>query len=58
MAITQVRKQEPRILACTCDHVQQDEIHGKGKRVHNFALKYNNGAGGYRCTVCKNMKSK
>jgi hypothetical protein len=56
--ISSTRNQEPRILPCTCVHPQQDQIHGTGNRVHNYALKHNNGTGGYRCTVCKNLKSK
>ena len=48
----------PRILTCACEHPQQDEVHGKGNRVHNYATKANAGAGGYRRSVCSAMKSK
>ena len=34
------------ILKCTCKHKEQDELHGKGKRV------FNKTTNGYKCTVC------
>lgn len=43
------------ILHCTCQHWDQDELHGKGLRVHNLALKGLNTAPGHRCTVCLKM---
>jgi hypothetical protein len=39
------------ILNCKCNHVSQDTIHGKSKRVHNKT-----GKDTYRCTVCGNEK--
>lgn len=45
------------ILACHCNHVGQDTLHGEGMRVHNPAF----GSGQkdktrYRCTVCSDLK--
>ena len=37
------------IKKCTCEHEQQDKMHGKGMRVHNECAK------GVRCTVCGNV---
>jgi hypothetical protein len=37
------------VQSCTCVHKQQDEIHGKGRRVFNYAKKNES----WRCTVCK-----
>lgn len=45
------------ILPCTCEHKAQDELHGKGMRVFNWAKNANNKQGGYRCTVCGKVKS-
>lgn len=41
------------IRKCNCEHKTQDELHGKGNRVHNPTAK-----GKLRCTVCKNEKDK
>ncbi len=41
------------ILQCNCYHEAQDSFHGKGNRVHNYAVK----KGGYKCTVCGNLKT-
>lgn len=38
------------IVKCVCKHEQQDNLHGKGKRVANETAK-----GEYRCTVCGAM---
>jgi len=46
-----------KILKCDCVHEYQDKIHGKGKRVHNFAKNANNKSGGWRCTVCQKIKA-
>jgi len=35
------------IIKCTCENVQQDNLHGKGLRVCNQTK-----AGSWRCTVC------
>lgn len=45
-----------KILACKCNHEYQDRKYGNGMRIHNFAPKAQQG-GGYRCTVCGNVKS-
>ena len=45
------------ILRCTCENKGQDELHGKGMRVHNLALKGMNTAPGYRCTVCGKIRA-
>lgn len=47
-----------KILPCTCKHEFQDKEYGIQQRVHNYAEKENNGDGGWRCTVCKNVKKK
>lgn len=39
------------IKNCTCEHKEQDEMYGKGRRVKNLA-KGKNGEKIYRCTVC------
>ena len=44
---------ETRILRCNCEHKFQDQRYGKGKRVHNKTKD-----GGWRCTVCGNVKDK
>ena len=47
-----------KILPCNCKHSFQDFEYGKGKRVHNYAIKTNGGNGGWRCTVCQKVKLK
>jgi len=44
------------ILKCSCRHKFQDARYGEGMRVHNFARKGHNGAAGWRCTVCGDVK--
>mgnify|MGYP003985295631 FL=1 len=44
------------IKKCTCKHKFQDEKYGPNQRVHNFALKGNQGHAGWRCTVCSDVK--
>lgn len=39
------------IMKCTCKHEQQDEMYGKGMRVHNLGGKTTKD-GLYYCTVC------
>lgn len=46
------------IKECRCKHKFQDEQYGEGNRVHNFAEKGFNGSTGWRCTVCKDVKSR
>lgn len=45
------------VLPCTCEHAEQDKLHGKGRRVHN-RTKQNKPAieQRWRCTVCRNEK--
>ena len=40
------------IKKCTCEHKYQDERYGKKMRLHNEMGK----CGGWRCTVCGNVK--
>jgi len=40
------------ILPCICQHKQQDELHGKGNRVHNKCKRRVPGWTPWRCTVC------
>ncbi len=47
-----------KIVSCDCKHEYQDQKHGKGKRVANFARNLNNKAGAYRCTVCGKVHPK
>ena len=44
-----------KIMACSCKHEYQDQIHGKGMRVHNPASKKPVGIT-WRCTVCGGLK--
>lgn len=44
------------ILSCQCRHAYQDEKYGVFNRVHNYARKAFSGAGGWRCTVCLNIR--
>lgn len=44
------------VIACSCRHEFQDKQYTKGHRVHNYARKANGGVGGFRCTVCQNVK--
>jgi len=46
------------IKQCTCEHEYQDKRYGKWMRIHNWAPMANNKNGGWRCTVCENIKSK
>lgn len=41
------------IKPCHCENEGQDRLHGKGRRVHNFA--HNDDK--WRCTVCSDKKS-
>ena len=42
-----------KIIACDCQNAQQDNLHGKGRRVHNA-----NEKDGYVCTVCSHVHMK
>lgn len=39
------------IKECSCEHEEQDKLHGKGKRVFNVLQKDKN-SNNARCTVC------
>jgi hypothetical protein len=41
-----------KVMKCTCQHEDQDEIHGKGRRVFNSLPKEKDRPQEYRCTVC------
>lgn len=42
-----------KIAKCTCVHESQDQLHGKGNRVHNpAASKAGTSKTKWRCTVC------
>jgi hypothetical protein len=45
------------IITCSCKNEFQDQLYGKGKRVHNLAKGAFNKQGGWRCTVCGNLKT-
>jgi hypothetical protein len=46
------------VLACKCYHTVQDKLHGQGMRAHNYSPKAFNAAGGWRCTVCLDLKAR
>lgn len=39
------------ILKCSCQHTEQDRLHGSGNRVANYCPDPSGAK--YRCTVCK-----
>jgi hypothetical protein len=41
-----------KVMTCNCVNVQQDNIHGAGKRVFNRTAKKIGERFAYRCTVC------
>jgi rubrerythrin len=41
------------IKLCTCENEGQDRLHGRYRRVHNYAESKD----AWRCTVCGNEKS-
>jgi len=45
------------IKRCECKHEYQDEVYGKGNRVHNPTLKQVGNQPVYRCTVCKKERT-
>ncbi len=49
-------ERKTKVIFCGCENKGQDELHGKGNRVHNWAGKINSGSGGWRCTVCNSTK--
>lgn len=44
------------IKKCTCKHEDQDQMHGKGNRVHNPTKEDRSTPSKWRCTVCKNVR--
>ena len=44
------------IKPCKCTHAVQDELHGKGMRVHNKAKHRIAGKTAWRCTACGTKK--
>jgi hypothetical protein len=40
------------IIVCTCEHKEQDELHGKYKRVGNYIGSSTKDSPKARCTVC------
>jgi len=42
------------IRKCDCEHIAQDRLHGKGKRVKNFGTKNES----FTCTVCGKEETK
>ena len=49
--------QGTKILHCVCKHSGQDEIYGRGKRLHNICNSPTKEPGkGARCTVCGQVK--
>ena len=45
-----------RVMFCGCQHEYQDERYGKHKRLHNRATRNPDNMGGWRCTVCGDVK--
>ena len=44
------------LVICTCEHTQQDTLHGKNRRVANLTSKIpSDGTREVRCTVCKKI---
>jgi hypothetical protein len=43
------------VEACTCTHKVQDELYGRGRRLHNVIAKAGDPIHG-RCTICLNVK--
>ena len=43
------------ILKCSCEHSQQDKLHGKNQRVHNESKAV---PPKYKCTVCGSERDK
>jgi len=46
------------IKSCNCNSAYQDKTCGAGQRVHNWCAKHPNKDGGWRCTVCGNVRGK
>lgn len=44
------------IIKCTCEHKQQDKLHGDKNRVYNKRAGAKDKREEYRCTVCKTIK--
>ena len=44
------------VALCNCQHLSQDKLHRKGKRVKNLTTK-STSVKMYRCTVCESVQS-
>lgn len=42
------------VIRCKCVHKDQDEMYGKGMRIHNVCKQ----GKGWRCTVCQDVKQR
>lgn len=45
-----------KILSCDCEHAYQDELYGRGKRVHNLLGGSDRTSPLWRCTVCQKKR--
>jgi hypothetical protein len=45
-----------KVLPCDCHHKFQDQQYGPRQRVDNFARKAFAESGGWRCTICTQIK--
>lgn len=43
-----------KVLPCDCKHADQDDLYGRGNRLHNRVTKSEKT---WRCTVCKKERS-
>jgi hypothetical protein len=43
------------IKKCTCEHKDQDSMHGKGMRVHT-PINNKTNPNDWRCTICKSER--
>lgn len=44
------------VQACSCEHIYQDKVYGKNKRVHNIKTKPEKSCT-CRCTVCGDVRN-
>jgi len=45
------------VLACSCDHKEQDRLHSRNFRVHNMTRNTDENKASYRCTVCGTVRT-